>query len=213
MAFETLAELRARLNADLGVTDGSTTPFYDRTARSAAIRAGFERLGPQMRRFRREDVTLTGARELDLVTLTDVQVVEVIDATGYARELSNWRAWVYQEDPPVARLTFAVPPGATNTLRVTGYADYTAALVADTDACDLAPGLTWIPLTWARAELYRRRFHEWLDFEQYSADNPATTLDPATLYQAYQDSARLYEQSKAEHGDAVTTAHRGRFTR
>jgi hypothetical protein len=214
MAFETLADLRARLNADLGVSDGSTEPFFDRTVRSAAVRSGFERLSPTMSRFLRETVTITdNTREYDLASITDVQAVELIATTGVVRELSNWRAWGFQEDEPLTRLTFAASLNTSDTLRVTGYRPYVSTLVADDDDCDLAPELTWIPLTWARAELYRRKFHEWLDFKGYNAGNPSTTLDPATLYQAYQDAARLFEQAKVEHGNAVAAPHRARLTR
>lgn len=215
MAFLTLAQLRARLNADLGCDDGSTEPWGDRSVRNGAIVHGLERLEPGVMRLLQEDVAVvTDALEYDLTSgIRDVQLIEQTWTTGVVRDLKNYRAWLVQDDPPVCRLRFAAALDDTSTLTVTGHAPYASQLSGESDACDIETRYAWIPLTWARAELYRRRFHRWLDYEQYNAENPSTTIDPATLYQAYQDSARLFEQAKAEHAKAVSIPRRARLGR
>jgi len=215
MAFRTLADLRARLNTDLGIVDGDTKPFGDEEVRNAAIRHGFERLWPTMKRLVQETVVLTTKTyDYDLTTVQEVVLIEQLDSSGYTvKDIKNYRSWVVDDDPVACRLRLPNAQDTTQSLVVSGYAPYISDLTANADSIDLQERLEWIPLTGARAWLYRRRFHEWLDFEQYNAENPSSVIDPATLYQAYQDSERLFETAKVDHAAAVSMPKRARLER
>ena len=214
MAFLTLAQLRARLNQDLACADGSEQPWGDRATRNGAIRSGFERLEPGVMRLIQEDVPTTDSLEYDLTSgIRDVELIEQVHSNGQTRDIKNYRAWLVQDDPPVCRIRLASPLSTDSGLVVTGHAPYISELSAEADACDMEARYVWIPLMWARAELYRRRFHLFLDYEQYNAENPTTTIEPGTLYQAYQDAARLFEQAKSEHSKAVSIPRRARLGR
>jgi hypothetical protein len=216
MAFSTLAQLRARLNETLKTDDGADKPWGDIDARNSAIRYGFEQLEPTMQRFLQENVTVVDdAYEYDLVGgIRRVELIEQLTSAGAtARDIKNYRAWVVDTDPPVCRLRFATPLSLQSSLVVSGYAPYTSDLTDDADLCDIEQRLEWIPLLGATAELYRRRFHEWLDFEQYNASNPSTTIDPAVLYRAYDDALRRFEQAKLDHMRKVSIPRRAALKR
>jgi hypothetical protein len=217
MAYLTLAELRARLNLELGTTDGSTEPWGDRDVRNAAVVHGFERLEPGVMRLLQESFPAQDDQlEYDLDSgIREVQLIEVTDSAGNVKDIKNYRAWLVSgvgTRAMTCRIRLARPLSADLTLTVTGHAPYETEL-SESVACDMETRYVWIPLTWARAELYRRRFHAWLDFERYNAENPSTAIDPGVLFQAYQDSARLFEQAKAEHAKSVSIPRRARLAR
>jgi hypothetical protein len=208
----TLGELRDRLNDQLGVEDASEKPWGTVAQRNSAIRFGFEQLEPTMMRLITENLTpLTDTREYPLTSrITKVVLVESITSTGLAQDVKNYRSWTVDGATSVV---LAATPSIDSSLRVTGYAPYVTDLTADDDACDVPPDEEWIPLLGALAELYRRRFHEWLDFERYNASNPTTTIDPDTLYRAYTDAMARFEQAKSEHMRKVATSRRSSFER
>ena len=116
MAFLTLAQLRARLNLDLGVADESTKPWGDETVRNEAIIDGFERLWPSMRRMREEQLPYEAGKQTYELELKDVQLVEVAASDGIIRnELKNWRNFAVDDDPPryTLRLSSAAAPNPT----------------------------------------------------------------------------------------------------
>ena len=216
MAFETLAQLRARLNTDLGVADGATLPWGDATVRNAAIREGFERLWPQMKRLRTESQTYVAGQQLyTLTSVIDVQLVEVKSSDGIVyKDLKNWRNWVVDDDTPVT--TFRLSSGIAETgatLEFTGYAPYESDLTSDTDACDLDGRYTWIPLQGARSYLYRRKYHEYLDYQQFANINRENDTTPQTLFAAYQDAENRFEHAVATHAAQVSMPRRARMTK
>lgn len=214
MAYSTRAELRAKLNVQLGIVDGQATPWGDRDARNSAIEYGFEQLEPMMMRLTQESVTiLEDTYEYDLATVRTVELIERVDISSTPRVIDtmrNYEAWVLDDDDSTCRLRLTAQLPLTEQLVVTGYAPYLAAFPADATECDIEPRLEWIPLIGAVAELYRRRFHVWLDFEHRQLDNPVTAVDPDTLYRAYSDAQTRFERAKADHVRTLTRAKRAR---
>jgi hypothetical protein len=215
MAFSTRAELRARLNEQLGTSDGNDKPWGSVDARNSAIRWALEQLEPSMMRFLEESITIAaGTREYTLTSaIAKVALVEVTDTNGHVRDRLNYRSITIDTDPPTTRLTFAQPLPTDWTLRVSGYAPHLSDLSAETTECDVPQELEWIVLLGATAELYRRRFHEWIDFEQYNASNPSTAIDPEVIYRAYTDALGRFEQAKRDHYRKVSMPRRARFAR
>jgi hypothetical protein len=215
MAFSTKQELRERLNEQLGIDDADERPWGTVEQRDSAVRWGLEQLEPAMMRLVEESVTLTSdTREYTLTSrITKVAYVEQTDSAGRVRDLTNYRSVVIDSDTPATRLTFGVPLDVSTTLKVVGYAPYVSDLSTDATDCDIPQDIEWIPLLGALAELYRRRFHEWLDFERYNASNPATTIDPEVLYRAYTDALGRFEQAKLDHYRKVSMPRRQRLAR
>lgn len=212
MAFSTRAELRARLNTQLGIEDGDDKPWGDDDARDSAIRWGLEQLEPTMMRLLQEDVAVVeDAYEYDLTSaIQKVELIEVINSSGETvRDVKNYRSWIVDLDAgPTCRIRLATPLPTSESLVVSGYAPYVSQLAADTTECDIEQTLEWIPLLGALAELYRRRFHEWLDFESYNSSNPSTVIDPQVLFRAYEDAMRRFEEAKLQHKRKVSIPRR-----
>lgn len=208
----TLGQLRARLNDQLGTDDATERPWGTVAQRNSAIRWGFEQLEPTMMRLIEEGVTpAADTREYTLASrITKIVLVEQTWASGKVLDVRNYRSWTVDG---ATRLTLNQVPDSTTTLTVVGYAPYVTDLTADADACDLDPEYEWIPLLGALAELYRRRFHEWIDFERYNASNPSTNVDPDIIFRAYTDAMAHFEQAKLDHSRKVSMPRRASFER
>lgn len=215
MAFQTLLELRTRLNLDLNVAnDTDTKPWGDETVRNEAIRYGFERLWPEMRRMREERLAYDTPKQNYDLTLKDVQLVEVESNDGIIRnELKNWRNFAVDDDPVRYTLRLSSAAGQTgSTLVVSGYVPYVSEFADDSAECDLEGRLVWIPLLGARTWLYRRRYHEFIDYEQHANLNRDNAMDPPTIFQAWQTSEAQFMQALAEHRHEVSYSRRSRVT-
>lgn len=215
MAFKTLLELRTRLNLDLNIAnDADEKPWGGVDVRNLAIKDGFERLWPEMRRMREETVTYEGGKQTYDLTLKDVQLVEVQSSDGVIRnELKNWRNFAVDDDPPryTLRLSSASAPTGSE-LIISGYNPYVSTFADDAAECDLEDRLVWIPLTGARAWLYRRRYHEFIDYEQHANLNRDNAMDPPTLFQAWQSTEAAFVQALAENRHEVSYSRRSRVT-
>lgn len=216
MPYQTRLQLRTRLNLDLGLSDDTAEkPWGDEAVRDEAIRDGFERLWPQMRRMQDETQDYENLKQTyDLTKVKDVQLVEVVSSDGVIRnELKNWRNFAVDDDPVryTLRLSSASAPTSTE-LHISGYAPYFSQFTDDADPCDLEDRLAWIPLVGARAWLYRRRYHEYLDYEQHANLNRVNAMDPPTLFTAYQDAEARFQQALEEHHYEVSYPRRSRVT-
>ena len=190
------------LNPDLGLDDDAATePWGDVTVRNTALEDSVRRLWPRMARLVREDMPIvTNADEYVLPTIWDLEVIEVRSPNGRVhKELNNFRSWVdHTTDPPVSRVLLAVhwPGGTTDTAKAVGYAPFGVAA----GITDLPASQAWIIVYGARAYLYRRRFNQWIDFEQHHAQNRDNSTSPSELFAMYQDAERLFDRAIADHG-------------
>lgn len=64
---------------------------------------------------------------------------------------------------------------------------------------DLPERLAWIAVAGARAYLYRRRFNQFIDFEQMQVTNRDNATRPNELFAMYQDAERIFEKALDEH--------------
>jgi len=224
MAFKTLAEIRTELvNVDLGLLEDTDDRFGDVTARNVAITDAFRRLWPTMARLVREDVAIEDrAVDYTLATIRDLLTLEILDSEGIVvKEERNWRTWVDEQgDPPTVRLLknrgWSAQAGIS--VRAVGYTPYQAPYEYDSEGlvevpCDLEERLLWIVVYGARAFLYRRRFNQWVDFEQHQVQNRDNATSPSELFSMYQDSERQFQQGIADHGRTLVLPKTARLRR
>lgn len=202
-----IADIRTDLlNPDLGLTDDTATePWGDETVRDRAIITAVERLWPTMARLVREDLAIvTDADEYELDEIFDLETIEVRDDTGRVyKEIRNFRSWVNDSaDPAVSVVSLPVywPAGTVDTLKAVGYAPFTVTGAAGAEATDVPARHAHILVDGARAYLYRRRFNQWIDFEQHQVQNRDNATSPSELFAMYQDAERIFQRAISENG-------------
>lgn len=218
MAFSTLDDLRADLNADLGLGDDTATaPWGSQTVRNTALQDALRRMWPRMARLIREDVTIVAeATEYDLTDIRDLETIEVYNSDGRVyKEIRNFRAWDDHEADPVVThflLTTYWQAGTTDTIKAVGYAPYTVPATGGA-SLDLPPELEYIAIHGARAYLYRRRFNQWVDFEQQQVQNRDNASSPSELFAMYQDAERLFNDAVEQNGRRMALPKTARLRR
>jgi hypothetical protein len=165
----TLAQLRAKLNGEIGVTsDGDTVPWTT-TVRNTAIGDGYADLWRQgVWKPLRQDITADS--DLFVYTLTSIRRVgrvEVLDSSG----AYNGRAIGRAEDDGAGALQLVLPtPVATGyTIRVYGWTAYKSVFSSDSDTDDLAAEYNRIPLLKAKAILYRQQLGQFARYGERQA--------------------------------------------
>ncbi len=195
MAFSTLNQLRALLNTELGRTDGTTTPWGTDTDCNTFIQMAIRRLWPRMARLEKEAITpVDGQTAYTLTTLYDVVAIEQYDSSLiFQRHLPSWQLYVDESaDPVVNRLTV---PGldTASTYTAIGYAPY-AVPASGAATCDLPSRLEHVVITGAKAEAFRRRMNEYVDFANRQLANPVTTVQQNEIERIYLATKAEFEQ-------------------
>ena len=81
------------------------------------------------------------------------------------------------------------------------------------NSTDLPEHLAWIAVVGARSNLYRRRFNQWIDFEQHQAQNRDNATNPSEIFAMYQDSERMFQEAINEHRRGLTLPKTSRIRR
>ncbi len=201
MAFSTLNALRALLNTDLGRTDGSTTPWGTDTDCNTFLQMAFRHLWPRVGRLVRETITPTDeTMDYTLTSIRDVVTLEHLDSDGlFKGRVASWRLVVDESADPVVRRIIIPELATETTVRVTGYAPYSVP-ASGASTCDLPNDMEHIVVIGARAEAYRRRMNEYIDFEQRNASNPVTSVQEPSFDRAYLTAKAEFEQLLTLHG-------------
>lgn len=215
----TLAQIRQnRLNVDLGLdlTSGTSgdgdVSMGSTDVRSQAIKVALAKLWPRMGRFAQEDVTpSTTALEYALTTLDDVEAIDLIGGTNTQPiDKGNNFRFLFLETTaatPIRRLRLPASfgTGTFTTIRCYGYIRYISELADDAATLDVPIADEWVVTTGARAEIYRRKLNERINYERYnvqSRDNDVTVQDLVTLY----------AMASREFEDAINSRVRGFMT-
>lgn len=213
MAFSDLDTLRASLNTELGITDGSTQPFGSSTDRNRYLQNAFRKMWPRMARLVRQSVTPTDTTmDYTLTAIRDVVRIDVLDSDGLVKdEIRSWELIVDESADPIVR-RLLIPEMATSvTLRVTGYQPYKVP-ASGADTCDLPSELEHIPLAGARAEAYRARMTQYIDYEQRASENPTTATSGAEIMQLYLAAKQEFDELLVAHQRNITVARRAKRT-
>lgn len=195
MAFSTLNQLRALLNTELGRTDATTTPWGSDTDCNTFIQMAIRRLWPRMARLEKETITaVDGQTAYTLSLLYDVVAIEQADTEAiYQRRVPSFQLYVDESaDPVVRRLTV---PGldTASTYTAIGYAPYSVPATGASE-CDLPSRLEHVVITGAKAEAFRRRMNEYVDFENRNLANPVTTVQQNEIERIYLATKAEFEQ-------------------
>lgn len=216
----TLAQLRQnRLNVDLGLdltlTSGDGDVVFGTTAvRNQAIMVALAKLWPRMARLVVESTSpTTTTLEYSLSTLRDVEAIDLIGGTAAqpVDKANNFR-FLYDESTPSApirRLRLPSAPGnsAFTSIRVIGYVPYKSELSGDSDTLDLPVEYEWVAVTGARAEIYRRKLNERVNYERFNISNRDNDVTVNELLTLYQVASREFDDAIVMHRRGFSTGH------
>lgn len=162
----TLANLRAKLNDEIGVaTDAETSP-WTQAQRNAAISEGYAELWRSgVWKDAKQDIsTVNDTWTYALTSIRRLYRMELRDSAG--RVLEQPRGIIEPDGTGTGayQLRLAYPIDSGFTLRVIGWAPYVSTFANDSANDDLPAEYNRIPLAKARAILYRQqlsRFARW----------------------------------------------------
>lgn len=165
----TLAQLRAKLNGEIGVTTDAETVPWTTTVRNTAITDGYADLWRQgVWKALRQDLTAdSDTYTYALTSIRKVNRIEVLDSSGALNSTGIGRA---EEDGAGAlQLVLPTPVATGYTIRVYGWTAYKSQFSGDADTDDLAAEHNRIPLLKAKAILYRQQLGQFARFGERQA--------------------------------------------
>lgn len=213
MAFSTLNQLRALLNTELGRSDATTTPWGTDTDCNTFIQMAIRRLWPRMARLQKESITpVEGATGYTLTTLYDLVAIEQVDSDGiFQRHVPSWQLYVDESADPVVRQLVVPELDTASGYTAIGYAPY-AVPATGTDQCDLPSRLEHVVITGAKAEAFRRRMNEYVDFENRGLANPVTSVQQNEIERIYLATKAEFDQLIRENQRNLILPKRARLT-
>lgn len=171
----TLANLRAKLNGEIGVTtDGETTP-WSQAVRNNAISDAFADLWRQgVWKPAKQDLTSSESTwTYALTSIRKLNRVEVIDSAGNIGPATG----VVEDDGTGGyQLSLRTPVATGYTIRVYGWAPYKSQFSGDSDTDDLAAEYNRVPLLKAKAILYRQQLGQFARYGERQAVPPEMNL-------------------------------------
>lgn len=174
----TLANLRAKLNGELGVTTDTEPSPWSQAVRNNAISDGYAELW-------RVGVWKDALQDLSTVTdthvyaLTAIRRLGVLELLDSSSRLIDRPKGIVEPDGAGAgtyQLRLRAPIDAGYTLRVRGWAAYTSTFANDAAVDDLAAEYNRIPLLKAKAILYRQQLSTFARFGQREVAPPEMSL-------------------------------------
>lgn len=174
----TLANLRAKLNGEIGVvTDGEASP-WSTTVRNNAISDGYAELWRQgVWKPVTEDLAASSTAytyPLTASLMRKLRRVDLIDSSGYTCGTAAGRI----EDDGLGgyQLVLPTPVADGYTLRVWGWTAYKSQFASDYDSDDLAAEYNRIPLLKAKAICYRQQMAMFARYGEHQAIPPEMNL-------------------------------------
>jgi hypothetical protein len=167
----TLAQLRARLNAELGISDDASTTPWPQATRNQAIADGYAELWRVgVRKWVREDLPTTTSQTYALSTVRVSERLELLDASGYVVEQPV--GTVRQNGLGGYELYLRSPLTTGFTLRVWGWTAYKSTFSGDADTDDLPAEYVRVPLIKARSICYRTQLGTFVRYGELHAVPP-----------------------------------------
>lgn len=151
----TLANLRAKLNGELNVTDDTGDTIWSQTVRNNAIIDGYAalwRVG--VWKPLKQDLTSVADQWVYALTnIRELERIEELNSSGGVNEIAKGQ--VEDDGSGGFQLRLTSPVDAGWTLRVRGWTAYKSQFSGDGDTDDLAVEYNRIPLLKAKAICYR----------------------------------------------------------
>lgn len=171
----TLANLRAKLNGEIGVTtDGETTPWTT-TVRNNAIGDAYAdlwRMGV-WKAVKQDIVASSTTWAYALTSIRRLNRIETIDSAG---NVGPAQGWVEEDGAGGYQLILRSPVATGFTIRVWGWTAYKSSFSSDSDTDDLGAEYNRIPLLKAKAILYRQQLGQFARYGERQAIAPEMNL-------------------------------------
>jgi hypothetical protein len=207
----TLANLRAKLNGEIGVaTDADATP-WSVAVRNNAIADGYAALWRVgiWRPLKQDFATVTDQWVYPLTSIRRLDRLEVLDTTS--RVLERPRGVIEPDDTTneTYQLRLSSPLASGYTLRVRGYTAYVSTFANDAAVDDLPAEHNRIPLLKAKAILYRVALGAFARYGERQAAPPEMNLTVDQLIglvsaaeREFTDEARILARLRTRTGQA-----------
>lgn len=169
----TLAQLRARLNAELGISDDASTTPWPQTTRNQAIADGYAELWRVgVRKWAKEEIATAATTMIYAVsTIRQLARLELLDGSGLVVEQPV--GTVRPNGSGGYELALRSPVAGGFTLRLWGWTAYKSTFANDNDTDDLEPEFVRVPLIKARAICYRIELGRFVRYgEQHAVPPP-----------------------------------------
>jgi hypothetical protein len=172
----TLANLRAKLNGEIGVTtDGETAP-WSTTVRNNAISDGYAELW-RVGVWKDAKQDLVSVADQAIYALTSIRRqrrIELLDSSSRLLELPP--GIVMEDGSGGYHLALRAAPPGGYTIRLYGWTAYTSTFASDAAVDDLAAEYNRIPLLKAKAILWRAQLAKAARYAQRQAGPPEMSL-------------------------------------
>ena len=172
----TRADLRAKLNFELGVDDDTETKPWSQAFRNSAISDGYAELWRQGV-WKPVTQTVATVDQQWSYALSSIREVWRVDLTDSASQLLDVPPYTVQDDGSGAwQLYLGTPLVSGYSMVVRGWAPYKSVFTNDADTDDLPAEYNRIPLLKAKAILYRAQLSRFARYQERRAIDPAMNV-------------------------------------
>ena len=196
----TLAQLRARLNGELGVTIDTETKPWPQAVRSQAIADGYAELwrAGVWKDAKQDIASVTDQWLYALTSIRKLDRLELLDSSGRLLDRPRGVIELDGSGTNVSQLRMIAPVSGGFTLRVRGWAPYVSVFANDAAVDDLPAEHIRIPLLKAKAIIYRVSLGSYARYGERQAAPPEQNLTPDQILAIIAAAEREFEsESKA----------------
>lgn len=196
----TLANLRAKLNDEIGVlTDAETSP-WTQAQRNAAIGEGYADLwrAGVWKDAKQDLSTVSDQYVYTLTSIRKLYRLELLDSSSRVLELPRGVIEPAFAGDGTFRLRLSSPITTGYTLRVLGWAPYKSSFSGDSDTDDLPSEHNRIPILKAKAILYRQQVSKFMRFGEAQSLTPPMNVSLDGMLSGIAQAEREYAECVRE---------------
>ena len=174
----TLADLRAKLNDDIGVIVDRDTSPWTVAQRNQAISDGYAQLWRSgvWKDAKQDITTVTDTWAYALTSIRHAYRIELLDSAFRVLELPKGMIESDGAGAGTYQIRLVRPLASGNTLRVIGYAPYKSVFADDADTDDLPAEYNRIPLLKAKSILYTQQLAKFIRYGEAQSIRPAMNV-------------------------------------
>lgn len=192
----TLANLRASLNAEIGVAADADTVPWTTTVRNDAISKGYAELwrAGVWKDAKQDIATTDGTWAYALTTIRRLNRLELLDSDGNILERPRGIVELDGAGTGTYQVRLVAPLAASLTLRVWGWTAYKSTFSSDADTDDILAEYSRIPLLKAKAILYRQQLGQFARYGERQALPPNMNVSVDQLLAVIAAAEREFEE-------------------
>lgn len=192
----TLADLRAKLNDELGVLSDTETAPWSVAQRNAAIGEGYAALwGAGVWNDIKEDIaTVDGQWVYALAAIRKPYRMELLDSSSGVSGMPRGIVEPAGAGDGTHQVRLVNPVGGGYTLSVRGWAPYVSVFASDDAVDDLPAEHNRLPLLKAKAILYRQQLSKFFRYGERQAIAPAMNVSSDVLLSGIAAAEREFEE-------------------